>query len=236
MISLRFIATLRWDITLQIRYGFYYVSGFIVMLFGALLSLLPADSRFDLIIPAFLSMNLLITTFYFMSALVLLEKGEGTLSSVVVSPLKDREYLLSKVISLSGLAMLESLVIVAVVYGVDFQLIPVLFGMIALSGVYSLLGFIAIARYNTLNDYLMPSMLIITLLMLPMIDHFGLWQTMIFHLHPINPMVVLIRAGFINTNAWELIYGVVGSIIVIGVSFAWARQIFRQFIVRSAGI
>ena len=232
----RLMSTVRWDITLQLRYGFYYVSGFIVLIWAVLLSQIPADSHFDLILPAFLAMNLMITTFYFMGALVLLEKGEGTLSGLVVSPLREGEYLLSKVASLSALAIIESLVVVLFVYGVDFNRLFVLAGMIALAGFYVLVGFIAIARYDTLNDYLMPSMLFVTTLMLPMLDHFNMISSPIFYLHPVNPMLALIRAGFIESPTWEIAYGVIGSILCVGVSFVIARRVFHRFIVRSAGV
>jgi len=231
----RLMSTVRWDVTLQFRYGFYYVSGFIVLVWAVLLSQIPADSRFDLILPAFLAMNLLITTFYFMGALVLLEKGEGTLSGLVVSPLREGEYLLSKVASLSALAIMESLAVILFVYGMDFNWLFVIIGMTALAGFYVLVGFIAIARYDTLNDYLMPSMLFVTVLMLPMLDHFGMVSSPIFYLHPVNPMLALIRAGFVESSTWEIAYGVIGSMLCVSVSFVIARRVFYRFIVRSAG-
>ena len=45
---------------------------------------------------------LLGTTYMFVAAMVLFEKGESTLDAVIVSPLPTRDYILSKVVTLTG--------------------------------------------------------------------------------------------------------------------------------------
>ena len=233
----RLLPTLRWDVVLQFRNGFYAVSAFVILIVVGLWSQLPnADSLdYSLIIPALMMMNLLITTFYFVGALVLLEKAEGTLTGLVVTPLRASEYLASKVMSLTLLAVLENLVIVLLIYGFAFQPLPLLGGMILLGGFYTLLGFVAITRYDSINAYIFPSAVMVTLLMLPLLDYLGLWQNPIFYLHPLQPSLVLMRAAFDPLSAWQIAYGVIGSMLWFGLSFVWARRVFHGFVVRSAG-
>lgn len=233
----RLLSTFRWDVLIQFRHGFYYVSIFFVLVFAVLLRQLPHDGRvsFAILIPAFMVLNLLVTTFYFIGALVLLEKGEGTLAGVVVTPLRDAEYLLAKILSLLLLAMLESLLIVALSYGFDFQVLPLLVGMSLLGALYTLLGFIAIARYDSINEYLLPAGVMVALLLLPVIDETGLWHNWLFYLHPVQPALVLMRSAFAPIAPWEMIYGVLGSLFWVGLSFVWARRIFLHFVVRTVG-
>ena len=233
----RFFSTFRWDMTLQFRNGLYYVSGFIILLMVPLLRLLPHDDGVDyrLVLPALVLVNLIITTFYYMGGLVLLEKGEGTLAGLVVTPLRDEEYLIAKIASLTLLGVIESLIIVVLVYGVHVNLLPLVLGAFALGGCFTLLGFIAIARYNSINAYLLPSVVLVLLLILPLIDHFGLWQSPIFYLHPVQPMLVLMRAVSGGAAGWEFGYGLLGSSLWFAVSFTWARRQFHQFVVRAAG-
>lgn len=231
----RLFSTLRWDIVLQFRYGFYFVSGFVILVWTGLLSQLPDDSRLDLIIPAFLVTNLNITTFYFMGALVLLEKGEGTLTSLVVTPLRNSEYLGSKVLSLTILAVAENLLVVILIYGFEFRILPLLGGMIFLSGIYVLLGFVAIARYDSINEYLLPSVVFVMALMLPAIDQVQLWESPIFYIHPIFPPLILMRAAFTNVSVEMIVYGVIGSIFWLVACFMWAHRTFYQFVIRTAG-
>jgi fluoroquinolone transport system permease protein len=233
----RLLSTVRWDVLIQFRQGFYYVSVFFVLVCAVLLRQLPHDGRvnFGIVIPAFMVLNLLVTTFYFIGALVLLEKGEGTLAGLIVTPLRDVEYLLSKILSLLLLALLESLLIVVLSYGFAFQVVPLLAGMILLGALYTLLGFIAIARYDSINEYLLPAGVMVALLTLPLIDQTGLWHSWLFYLHPVQPALVLMSSAFAPLAPWESIYAVLGSLFWVGLSFVLARHIFLRFVVRSAG-
>ena len=95
----RFLASLRRDALLLVRYKLVAVSLFVVVFLGGLLRFVPEAMRPapDAIVPAFVVVNFMVTTFYFMCGLVLFEKGEAVLTALVTTPLRDREYLLSKV-------------------------------------------------------------------------------------------------------------------------------------------
>jgi fluoroquinolone transport system permease protein len=233
----RLFSTFVCDVVIQFRNGFYYVSAFFILVWVAILQLLPDDSRLNmsLIVPAFMMLNLLITTFYFIGALVLLEKSERTLTGLVLTPLRDYEYLTAKIASLTLLAIMETALIIGFVFGVDFAWLPLLAGMIVLGAIYTLLGFVAIARYHSINEYLLPSGLIVTALMLPLLDHFGLWQSLLFYLHPVQPPLILMRSAFVAVESWQMAYAVIGSLVWFALSFGWAHRIFYRFVVRTAG-
>jgi fluoroquinolone transport system permease protein len=230
----RVIASLRWEMTLQFRYGFYYVGAFIVVLWVLLLNQLTLP-RLDLLVPAFVVSGMLITTYYFIGALVLLEKAEGVLQGLVVSPLRDTEYLAAKVGSLVLLAVVESLIVVVLGYGARFSIVPLVAGMVFTATIFTLLGFVAIARYDSINEYLMPSVLFLIILTAPLIDHLGIWRSWLFYLHPFQPPLLLMRSAFVPLAWWQVVYGLAGSLLWVVVSFAWARRLFHQFVVRTAG-
>lgn len=233
----RSLATLRYDIVLQFRNGFYHVSVFFIAIWVGLWSQLPNTSNYPyaLILPALVTLNMLITTFYFVAGLVLLEKAEGTLTSLVVTPLRAEEYLVARVLSLSLLAALESLLIVVLIYGFHFNPLPLVVGMLLLGGFYTLAGFVAIVRYDSINAYVIPSGFVVLVLLLPLIDHVGLWRHPIFYLHPLQPALLLLRAAFEPPASWQIAYGLGGSLLWFTISFAWAHRIFHRFAVRTAG-
>lgn len=235
----RLLATLRRDVTLQVRYGLYAVSVFIVLVWGVLLSLLPGAARIDaaVVVPAFLASNLLATTFYFMAGLVLLEKDEGTLSALVATPLRDSEYLLSKLITLTGLAVAENLLVVALLFGKGFRWDLLIAGAALLAALYVLAGFLAVVRYDSINEWLFPSAMVVVALLIPLLPHFGLTRYG-FYLHPATPAFRLLSAACdpaAPVAGWEIAYGLLGSLFWLGMGFAWARRSFDRFIVRSAG-
>lgn len=232
----RLLAAVRWDIVLQFRNGFYYVSIFFILVsVGLLRWTAQAGVDLGLVLPALLLFTLMITTFYFVGTLVLLEKGEGTLNGLIVTPLRDTEYLAAKAASLALLAVMESLVIVLLSYSTGFNVLLLLSGMLLLSLFYTFLGIVAIARYDSINEYLLPSSAFVTLLALPLLGYFGLWPSVVFYLHPVQPALVLMRAAFAPVAPLEIAYGVAGALAWAGISFVLARRIFYPFVIRAAG-
>ena len=233
----RFVATLRRDLLLQYRYKLIAVSLWVVVFFGGLLSFVPEAMRPEpgVIVPAFVVVNFMMTTFYFICGLVLFEKGEAVLSALVTTPLRDREYLLSKVVSLTLLACFETFGIVVLFFGVDVRWGLLLSGALSLGGIYTLLGFVVIARYDSINEFLMPSVLITAALELPLLAHFEVMSRGPLLLHPVEPALALMRAAYEPVASGELVYGFVAGVAWLGISYAWARREFERFIVRAAG-
>src|SRR5262245_7926586 len=105
---------LRWDVVLQARNGFYWASAFLVVMLGALLLNMPATARANAAVwvPAIVAINLQITTFIFVAGLMLLERDEGILNALAVSPLSPSGYLAMRTFSLTALAAAETTAIV----------------------------------------------------------------------------------------------------------------------------
>ena len=233
----RLISTIQWDIRLQFRNGFYYASAFVAVvsiLFLAQLQLSP--EILALLLPAIILQNVLINTFYFIAGLVLLEKGEGTLEGIVVSPLRRWEYLLSKVVTLTLLSILESLAIIIFLYGLGFNLLFMIIGLALLGIFFALAGFIAVARYDSINTFLLPSVLMVTALSLPLLDYFGIWRSPLMYLHPIQAPLLLMKAAFQPVALWQLGYGVLYSGLWIGLAYRWSQRAFYRFVILKEGV
>ncbi len=229
----RVLHTFETDVVVQFRNGFYIASGFILLIFGALLSQLPHDGSVDFarLLPAFVVSNLLMTTFYFVSALILLEKSEGTLQALTITPLRIGEYLWAKIGSLTLLASGEMLVLVVLANGFNFQLVPLMVGMGLLGAVYTLIGVIAVVRYDSINQYMIPSAGLVTVLILPLIDQIDLWKSAVFYLHPIYAPMLVIRGAFSTISTAEMAFGLVGSLVWVAVLFVLAKRRFRRAMV-----
>ncbi|MEE8586126.1 MAG: ABC transporter permease [Acidobacteriota bacterium] len=230
----RLASALACDVRLQVRNGFYYAAAFVALVVAAVFSRLPLGEA-KWILPALLFSNLMIGTFYFVGGLVLLEKAERTLDALVVTPLRPSEYLASKTLSLTGLALVENLIIVWLAYGTDFQVLPALAGMALISILYALLGFAAVIRYDSINEYLLPSFVYTLLISLPLIDYFGFWRSWIFYLHPMQAPLILLKAAFLPVQAWEAVYGILYSALWIGLMMHWSRRAFRRFVIAREG-
>src|SRR3990172_8853569 len=109
---------LRWDVTVQARNGFYWASAFLVIMISVLLLYVPESARADagVWVPALLAVNLQITTFFFVAGLMLLERDEGTLTALAVSPFSPAAYLATRTITLTALGALETAAVVWIAF------------------------------------------------------------------------------------------------------------------------
>ena len=231
----RLLTALRWEAVLQARSQFYTITALVAVIWIVLIRLLPAGLRTnpEAIAPVFTAINLQVTAFYFVTALVLLEKSQGALRALVVSPLRPSEYLAAKVLSLAALGTAENAVVVAAVFGLNAQWGWLLLGMVLLGAIYALLGLVVIARYDSINTFLMPSAGIIFVLSTALLGYYGLVPLWTLIWHPVLPPLVLMRAAWVPLEWSQFAYGLLGSAVWISALGVWARRRFVHLIAPS---
>lgn len=231
---MRLAATLRCDVRLQARNGFYWALAFLLtILVTVVLQLPPLD--WAPVLPPLILGNLAIATFFFMAGLVLLEKEEGTLQAQVVTPLRTEEYLGSKVATLTALSIGEHLVIAWVTVGTEVRPTALILGIVLASALYCLTGFLTVVRYDAINQMLFPAILWVTLFSLPILHYAGLWTTPLMFLHPFQAPLVILRGAVSPLTPGEWTYGVAYGSAWIIFTFVWSRRAFRRFVVAAAG-
>ena len=234
----RLLATLRCDLLLQFRNGFFYATAFVIAIWALLISrlhLLDTRPNLEWLLPPMVLDSLVINSFYFVGALVLLEKGEGTLEAQVVTPLRTSEYLVSKVITLTLLALLQNVIVVGLVAGVTSGMLQLIAGTVLASTFYVLLGFVAVARYNSINEYLLPSLLYVAVLLLPLLPYVNGWDGPLLYLHPLQAPLVVIQAAFQPVEFWRIMYGLLYAGLWIGLVYLFARPALRRFVIAEVG-
>jgi fluoroquinolone transport system permease protein len=223
------LQALRWDVIVQARNGFFWASAFLIIIISALLLYIPESARTDsaLWVPAILAINLQITTFFFVAGLMLLERDEGTLHALAVSPLSPSGYLAMRTLSLTGLAAAETIAIVWIGFGTSGSWSLILAGTAALGVIYTGFGAAVATRYDSVNALLLPASAFVALLLLPLLSHFGLAPRLPFVVHPLEPPLTLLRAGYAVPDRSEVAFGILGSFGWSAVAFVWGRNRVR---------
>jgi fluoroquinolone transport system permease protein len=230
----RLLNTIYWDMVRQYRNGFYFVSAIVVAFFAVLLRQLEGVD-WGLWWPAILLENLVMNTFYFLTGIVLLEKGEGTLEAQIVTPLRDWEYLLAKVASLFVLSTVESLALILLVSGPGFNWFWMLLGIAFFVAMYTLYGFFVVARYDSISEFILPSALWTMGFSLPLLPYFDLWNHWSLYLHPMQAPLVLVRAAYAPLPGWELVYGVLYGALWVAIGWFVSQRAFYRFVVTKEG-
>jgi fluoroquinolone transport system permease protein len=220
------IAILRWDVALQARNGFYWATALLVLVVGGLLLALPDAVRANsgVWVPALIAVNLQTTTFFFVAGLMLLERDEGTLAALAVSPLSSGVYLAARTLTLTTLAGIETLALVWMAFDVPGAGLLTVAGTAALGVIYTAFGAAMTARYESVNRLLLPASVVVMLLLLPLLPHFGFGPRWLLLAHPIEPGLTLMRAGYgVGGNA-DLAFGIAGSLLWCAIAFWWGRR------------
>jgi fluoroquinolone transport system permease protein len=188
----RFAASVAVDVRLQYRNGFYAATAVVVAVSILLLRWLPAEAS-RLVLPAVIVTNVLTNTFYFVSGLLLLERIEGSFTARAVTPLRPGEYLASKLVTLTALSLVESLLIAVASFGMEARPAAVAAGVVSCAVLFCLAGVAVVARYDSVNEFLMPSVVYAALLTLPLLGVFGIGSPAWYLLHPVQGPLSLMQ-------------------------------------------
>lgn len=104
--SARVWPLVRNDLRLQFRYGIYFAYGFVIAFYILVLT------QFGEILPRWVPATIIFTDpsvvgFFFLGALMMLEKAEFTRGALAMTPITAADYFWSKCITLTGLAILS---------------------------------------------------------------------------------------------------------------------------------
>ena len=92
------------------------------------------------------------------------------------------------------------------------------------------------ARYDSINEYLFPSMVYTVFFALPILHYAGLWTSPWIYLHPFQAPLVILKGAVFRLETWEWLYGLLYSIFWIAWTFEWSRRTFRRFVTARVGV
>jgi fluoroquinolone transport system permease protein len=207
----RWLAAISCDVEVQLRNGLYYAVGFVLAISAAVLAAIPHDGLARLL-PAIVLNNLAVTAFFFVAALVLLERAEQSRLARFVTPLRSYEYFGAKCLTLLLPALAQHLVLGLVLVGPHPEIVWLGLGVTLATLLMVAAGLVLALRYRSINAMLLPAVPWIALLLVPMladllqIEHWLLW------LHPLYGAVLLMRAYIIPIPLPWIVAGIVGGL------------------------
>ncbi|MEX2285223.1 MAG: ABC transporter permease [Gemmatimonadota bacterium] len=219
-------ATLGTDMRVQFRNGFYLATAFVVVCSVVLLHWLPPELA-AILLPVVVLENVVVNTFYFVSALLLLERGEGTFAAQSVTPLRADVYLASKVLTLTALSLVESLLIATAVVGLGGRLALMSLGIALAAVLFCLSGVALIVNYDSINEFIMPSVVYTAVLSLPLLGYFGVGAREWYLPHPIQGPLDLMRNQSTSTPG-ALAYAIGYPLLWIVPVSLWSRRALRR--------
>lgn len=190
-------AILVWhDMRLQFRYGIYLAYAFVVALYVSQLLLMGA------VLPPWVPALIIFTDpaalgFFFLGALVMLEKSEGVRTALAASPVSAVDYLTGKMVTLVGMSLASCAVLLPFIHQVANPIL-LLVAVMLTAVQYVAIGVPIALRFKTVNGYLIGSAGFLTPLIGPgflaLLEPFPLWLAVI-------PAVSQLRLLLVATDA-----------------------------------
>lgn len=152
------------DIFFQWKYGFYFIYGLLSIVYICILNSMSGDwkSKISTVLvysdPAAIGL-------FLMGAIILLEKSQKVLNAIAVSPVRVFEYILSKVLSLVFISTIVA-GIIGIATGMS-NIGLVLVGTGLTSSIFTLIGITAATQINSLNQFILISLLIEIICFIP---------------------------------------------------------------------
>lgn len=191
---MRLLHTLKYDVIAQFRYGFYYAYMVVIALYVVLLRSLPMEYR-DTVEVLIIFTDPSAIGFFIIGGVLLMEKDQNTLENLFVTPLRIYEYIFSKVLSLTIMALIASAILLALTWRGPIHIVPMFFGIVLTSVFFTLLGFIAAVRSETLNQYLLKSPLYVIVFYLPVLGYLDVADLWIYNLIPGKASLLLLEGA-----------------------------------------
>lgn len=219
------------DVRLQWRNRFYLVYLLISVGYIAGLLAAPREAR-PLALGLLLFSDPAVLGFFFIGALVFLERGDGTLAALAVTPLGTAEYVASKVLSLTVLALAACVGITAAVRGGEAHYGWLVVGVVLTSASFVLLGLVAATRTGTVNRYMLSAPLWTPPLLLPLAEPLGLVESKWLMALPTGAGLHLILGAVGAAPAEPATLTLASAVLVVWIAatYLWARCWFERYV------
>jgi len=167
----RMMSALTADIRFQFRQGFYLIYLILTVVYIVIIYQVGPKAAL-ILVPVIIYIDPSMVGFMFTGGLVMLERQQGIIGYLGITPLSTIGYIIAKILSMALLALVAAFSI-AIASGLVFNPLLLAFGVIIVSIFNSLLGFTASVGSRSMNDYfirMIPFMFIIIIPTLGFID------------------------------------------------------------------
>ncbi|MEO1218025.1 MAG: hypothetical protein AAFY45_31135 [Bacteroidota bacterium] len=166
---------------------------------------------------------------FFMGLGYLMERNQGILGALIVTPQNLHTYLIARIISFSLIGGLCALGMAFAVLGVDFHIIPFFAGVFLTSTLFCMLG-VGIAVYSTeFLLFLLRSIPVLILMSLPLLAYYQLFDSELFELFPIQGPLKLITSSyeadsFTNNLFWQYLRSFSWVLLAYGILYRFMKR------------
>lgn len=204
----RLTATMALDVKIQARSKLYALGIGVAIVLGAMVRFLVPQAHIGRGLAAFYVLGLGGTTFMFGASMLLLDKSDRTLEALRATMITTSDYVLSKALTLTAFALVESAIVYAIAArGVDTNLPLLVLGTVVLGLLYALIGLALAAPHRAVTSFLLPSGVFWGMvLQLPFASLMGIGPDLLWYAIPTQAPLLILQGAFEPLEPWQWAY------------------------------
>ncbi len=225
------------------KYNLFTALTVVLLMWLAIAWLLDAE-ELKLFVPLILLMDSTMMTIVLVGATLFYEKKEHTLNSILVSPVREAEYLISKIIVGIINSLITLVALWAMVYflkDISFNFLLVAGAIIVIAAFHTLLGIWFSYYAKNFSSLLVNFMIYVLVLAMPsvlaVLDIIGPRAARFLIVLPPEASLILLQAGFQEEKLWKIIFSFV---YLVALSLAIYKFVVRpklnEYAMRETGV
>lgn len=229
----RSLALLTLEARVQRRYGIHATGVILAVLWSGVLLLVPPEAAL-VVTPLVLLVDTATVGVFLGAAMVLLERGEGSLAAVLITPVRTGELIGAKALSLTALSLAIAVPVAVAGARGSFGAASVLAGVGLTALLMLLLGLALVAPHRSIIGFLtFAPWPLIPLMGVPLARGVGLLEHPVAHVVPTTAAFELVAAGFGPTRPQPL--AVVYLLACVALAWRFAVRRFDGLVRREGG-
>lgn len=230
----RLFGAIKLDLLFQFRSGFHGIYLFLSGVYILIIQQLPKE-WLSVVVPLVIFSDPAVLGFFFIGGLLMLEKVQGIVDFVHITPLKKGEFLMSKVISLTLLALIAS-VSIALLSGSAFNVLLLIISVVLIASFFTMFGFLVALTSRSMNHYfgrVIPAMLLI---IIPCFSLIGIPYGQFFYLFPSVSAAKLLMLTFGGGTFLDMVLCTMSMLVWNGLLFLYVTGRFDRYTLVGGGL
>ncbi|PKM50831.1 MAG: ABC transporter [Firmicutes bacterium HGW-Firmicutes-7] len=227
---MRLLSAIKSDIIFQFRQGFYIIYIVICIAYMVGLSWIP-NPGLKYVVPLVVFSDPAVLGLFFIGGIIMLEKVQGVIQAVVVTPLSTREFIQSKVISLSIISILAGIIITRLTYIGNVKWIILVIALVLTSSLFTLCGLVIGAKCKTVNQYFVKIIPVMLLFIIPCFSIIGFKYSYFLTLFPSVAALRLLLGAYLDMGGLEQFFLICYLLIINYGLLLHTEKVFDKYVV-----
>ncbi|MFI3213387.1 MAG: hypothetical protein R3Y24_08585 [Eubacteriales bacterium] len=226
-----------WDFKLQLRYHILLAAIVITSVWFFVLYLLP-NFTMSIALPIVFITDFTVTGFLLTAAMIFFEKSQDTISALVITPVKIKEYILSKTISIAiTLTCISFLLGVFIVFVKDVTVNLLLVALAAFLSctTFILMGICISTFYDSFTKLILPMGVLFSILFIPFLSYVNNpsldFLDYVIGIFPTYSMIILVNGAMGELSIWSMILSIAYLLLINFLLFKLSLQLFSVKII-----